>query len=190
MNKRQVPSYGFLLRSEALVQIPRLEVNMERGSILGQRKLAEDTMFVLLDSQPRGSVSLTITPVGQPTYTAAAEFLPVDGNLAIPEVEIVNRTNGNRLRYPRDKLFDWETRTLKIENYVEMVQGDRPESNDERSNAVLALQLQETSCTIKVDIEDLEKKAFQGKNSSTSGFTFNKDEISSLAEEPCFRRST
>ncbi|KAJ4004055.1 hypothetical protein NW752_010868 [Fusarium irregulare] len=190
MDKRQLPSYGFLLRSEALVQIPRLAVNMERGSILVQRKLAEDTMLVLLDSQPRGSVSLTITPVGQPTYTAAAEFLPVDGNRAIPEVEVVNRTNGNRVRYPRDELFDWETRTLKIEHYADIVQSESSDTGNEAKAALLALQLQESGYTIIVDTEGLEEKAYQEKNSSTRGFTFNKDEISSLAEEPCFRRST
>ena len=121
MDKRQVPSYGFLLRSEALVQFPRLAMNMESGSVLLQRELAEDTMLVLLDSQPRGSVSLMFTPVGQPTFTAAAEFLPVDGNRTIPEVEVVCKTNSNWVRYPRDDLFDCVIRTLKVEKYVEQL---------------------------------------------------------------------
>nr|CEG05440.1 unnamed protein product [Fusarium clavum] len=190
LDKRQVPSYGLLLRSQTLVQFPRLAMNMERGSVLVQHKLADDTVLVLLDGEPRGSVSLIFTPVGQPTFTAAAEFLPVDENRAIPEVEIVNRTNGNRVRYARDGLFDWETRTMRIKNYVEMAQGERPESDNKLTSAVLALQLQATGYTITVDIENLEEIFFQENHFSTKAFTFSKDEITSLADEPRFERSS
>jgi hypothetical protein len=165
-------------------------MNMERGTVLVQYKPADDTMLVLLDGEPRGSVSLIFTPVGQPTFTAAAEFLPLDENRAIPEVEIVNRTNGNRVRYARDGLFNWETRTIRIKNYVEMAQGERQESDNEPTSAVLALQLQETGYAITVNIENLEKKIFRGNHSSRKAFTFSKDEISSLGDEPRFERSS
>ncbi|KAH7188134.1 uncharacterized protein B0J16DRAFT_336489 [Fusarium flagelliforme] len=182
LDKRQVPSYGLFLRSQVLASFPRLECQVQgsdppKVEVLAQRKLADDTMLVLLDCQPRGSVSLIFTPVGQPTFTAAAEFLPVDGNRAIPEVEIVNRTNGNRVRYPRDELFNWETRTLKIKNYMGMVQGERPESDSEPTSAGLALQLEGPGYTITVNTEEVENAANQEKNSSIKAFTFNKDEI-------------
>ncbi|RFN43281.1 hypothetical protein FIE12Z_12471 [Fusarium flagelliforme] len=195
LNKRQVPSYGLFLRSQVLASFPRLECQVQgsdppKVEVLAQHKLADDTMLVLLDCQPRGSVSLIFTPVGQPTFTAAAEFLPVDGNRAIPEVEILNRTNGNRVRYARDGLFNWEARTLKIRNYVDQVLRVGLENEIEPTAAVLALQLQQPGYTITVDPEDIEKKAFEAKSLSTKVFTFDKDEVLSLADEPHFERSS
>ncbi|CAG7559101.1 unnamed protein product [Fusarium equiseti] len=191
LEKRQVPSYGLFLRSQVLASFSRLACQVQSSGppkveVLAQHKLADDNMLVLLDSQPRGSVSLIFTPVDQSTFTAVAEFLPVDGNRAIPEVEIVNRTNGNRVRYPRDELFNWETRTLKIENYMEMVQCERPESEIEPRSAGLALQLKGPGYTITVNTDEVEQKAFEDKNSPIKLFTFNKDEVCSLVEEPRF----
>ncbi|RBR08924.1 uncharacterized protein FIESC28_10104 [Fusarium coffeatum] len=197
MDKRQVPSYGFLLRSEILVQFPRLAMGMEyyqvQGSdppkvkVLGQQKLADDTLLLLLDSQPRGSVSLIFTPVDEPTFAAAAGFLPINRNRTIPEVEIVHKTNNKLVRYARDELFDWATRTLKIENYAGIFHS---ESEDRLTAARLAFQLQDSDYAIVVDTEDVEKEAFPEKNSSVTAFSFNKDDILSLAEEPSFRRSS
>ncbi|OCT52854.1 hypothetical protein CLCR_09478 [Cladophialophora carrionii] len=88
---QQIPAYGFMLRSQLLVQFPDLAVGAEfalekddvhtsedwahakpKAPILVQRKLAPDIMLVLLDREPPKLSSVTFTlPAHQQTFIAA-----------------------------------------------------------------------------------------------------------------------
>lgn len=88
--KQQIPTYGFILRSQLLVQFPDLAVSadFEKANtqedwanakpavpILVQRRLAADTMLVLFDRDPPELSKLTLTlPAHQQTFIAAFQF--------------------------------------------------------------------------------------------------------------------
>ncbi|KAL5092900.1 hypothetical protein Trisim1_000632 [Trichoderma cf. simile WF8] len=86
---QQMPTYGFLMKSQLLIQFPDIAVSAEfeeqfhtredwdkakpTAPILVQRKLASDTMLVLFDREPPGLVSLKFTlPAHQQTFVVAA----------------------------------------------------------------------------------------------------------------------
>ncbi|KAM0426068.1 hypothetical protein ACHAPT_008699 [Fusarium lateritium] len=87
--RQQIPAYGFILRSDLLVQFPDLAVGAEftedeahskedwvhvkpKAPILVQRRLAPDMMLVLLDREPPKLSSVTFSlPAHQQTFIAA-----------------------------------------------------------------------------------------------------------------------
>jgi hypothetical protein len=103
---QQIPAYGFMLRSQLLVQFPDLAVGAEfalekddvhtsedwahakpTAPILVQRKLAPDIMLVLFDREPPKLSSVTFTlPAHQQTFIAAFGLNPEKADLRFKRV--------------------------------------------------------------------------------------------------------
>ncbi|KAG6362797.1 hypothetical protein INS49_007891 [Diaporthe citri] len=189
--KQQIPTYGFILRSQLLVQFPDLAVSADFEKIhtqedwanakpavpiLVQRRLAADTMLVLFDRDPPELSKLTLTlPAHQQTFIAAFQFdettddvemhykrvyatgadepLPVDQEhrrepLGVPMPEC---------KFSRSRIFDWEARTLKIQEYADLVHDnlkkympDGQYQTQAPTSAVMALQLNEPIYTLVI----------------------------------------
>ncbi|KAF3104136.1 hypothetical protein TWF706_004607 [Orbilia oligospora] len=141
----QMPKYGFLLRSQVLVQFPDLTVSATfneatafndekpKAPILVQRKLSSDIMLCLFDCTPPKLKSLKFTlPAHQQMYTAAAKFSQDTMTLDIKKMYTVEPGKAKKPRdgqvlrsneYTRSdsKIFDWESRTMKTVPYVKEV---------------------------------------------------------------------
>ncbi|KAL8792886.1 MAG: hypothetical protein Q9195_004528 [Heterodermia aff. obscurata] len=189
---QQMPTYGFMLRSQLLIQFPDLAVSADsemvkqqedwanakpKAPILVQRRLAADTMLVLFDQEPPSLSKLTLTlPAHQQTFIAAFQFsdttdevemhykrvyatgadapLPVSDQaqrrepLGVPMAEC---------KFSRSRIFDWEARTLKIQEYADLVHHNLKtfmpsgQYNTEKpTSAVMALQLNEPIYTLVI----------------------------------------
>ncbi|KAK6519039.1 hypothetical protein TWF281_003728 [Arthrobotrys megalospora] len=142
----QMPKYGFLLRSQVLVQFPDLTVSATfheisklsdekpKAPILVQRKLSSDIMLCLFDCTPPKLKSLKFTlPAHQQMYTAGAKFdkdtltLDIKKMYTVEPKEAIKPRDGQALRpdvpYERSvsKIFDWESRTMKTAAYAKEI---------------------------------------------------------------------
>ncbi|KAK2007341.1 hypothetical protein LZ32DRAFT_610424, partial [Colletotrichum eremochloae] len=148
---QQLPTYGFIIRSQLLVQFPDFAVSAvseeqfhTRGSdwgnikptapILVQRRLASDVMLVLFDREPP-----------RLTFVVAAALLknePGEGGTVRDEIEIEHQKiyaaeddkkvekdpvkrggwlGGGAKRYPMADLFDWSSRTMRVVEYARKI---------------------------------------------------------------------
>ncbi|RGP80570.1 hypothetical protein FLONG3_1309 [Fusarium longipes] len=184
---QQMPSYGFLLRSQLLVRFPDLSVTAKyaeanasndsdkvkpKAPMLVQRRLADDVMLCLFDRTPPDLVSLEFTPPAhQLSYRVAVSINEQDmvvshtKNYACKNPPI--RVDERRKPFPPETYktaayVDWNSRTLKVEEYSEKVfdflKAKMPEYFEETAptSATFALQLNEPIFTLH--IETLESK--------------------------------
>ncbi|KAI5836922.1 hypothetical protein DFP73DRAFT_620666, partial [Morchella snyderi] len=124
----QVPSYGFLLRSQAIVQFPDLVVITSplpaTGTpLLRHENIADDTMLCLLDREPGSAAFSQLTfrqPPHQQSFVAAAaltaeNFTTVykrvytQANPTYDPAELYSKT---WTKGEAGAVFDWGTRTL------------------------------------------------------------------------------
>lgn len=147
----QMPKYGFLLRTNVLVQFPELTVAAKfdrikiledekpKAPILVQRKLAPDIMLCLFDYAPPELWALMFTlPAQQQCYTVGSHldkamleldikriYAPQDRNrdMTKPREENQGKVLATDVEFPRSKseIFDWESRTIKAEAYAQKV---------------------------------------------------------------------
>ncbi|KAF3909884.1 hypothetical protein ABW21_db0207136 [Orbilia brochopaga] len=142
----QMPKYGFLMRTNVLVQFPDLTVSARfnklrtledekpKAPILVQRKLAPDIMLCLFDYAPPQLWGLKFTlPAQQQMYTVGGTFtkelltLDVKKTYTVEPDKAHDHKRGEALKtnlpYPRSesKVFDWESRTMKTEAYAKEV---------------------------------------------------------------------
>ncbi|KAF5566572.1 Tol [Fusarium napiforme] len=142
---QQMPKYGFIMRSEILVQFPDLAVSPEfakvanpndeedkikpRAPILVQRRLSSDMMLVLLDRTPPDLTALEFTLPSHQQPFAIGSSLDRD-NLKITHLKIyaTNPENSPRLeppstvKEPRMPL-DPEPRPWKASEFVDIDSG-------------------------------------------------------------------
>ncbi|KAI1190240.1 hypothetical protein F5B17DRAFT_427728 [Nemania serpens] len=159
-----------------------------KAPILVQRKLATDIMLILFDRAPPALTSLTFTlPAHQQTFIAATRFLPPEQPGAEERVEIFHKriyaTGEHKLepkpsheerispileeKYKISRLFDWDARLLKIEEYAQLVQDTlhnlMPKSTMEQyqeekpTAAVFALQLNEPIYSLVISAQAKKK---------------------------------
>jgi hypothetical protein len=190
---QQMPAYGFILRSQLLVQFPDLAVGADfeeilhthenwadvkpKAPILVQRRLASDVMLVLFDREPPYLTSLSLTlPAHQQTFIAAFGFSETSDEVemhykriyatgpdaALPELDQSKRHKqlnvpNEEFKFNRSRIFDWETRTLKIQEYADVVHKNLrlymppgQYSTEVPTSAVFALQLNEPIYTLTV----------------------------------------
>ncbi|KAF3908246.1 hypothetical protein AA313_de0204578 [Arthrobotrys entomopaga] len=149
----QMPKYGFLMRTNVLVQFPELTVaarfdvlktledEKPKAPILVQRMLAPDIMLCLFDYAPPQLWALKFTlPAQQQCYTVGSHFdkemLKLDikriyatqdrnRDVTKPREENRGKALATNVEFPRSKseIFDWESRTIKAEAYAQEVWG-------------------------------------------------------------------
>ncbi|KAK6349290.1 hypothetical protein TWF730_010040 [Orbilia blumenaviensis] len=142
----QMPKYGFLLRSNVLVQFPDLTVGARfdklrtakdekpKAPILVQRKLAPDTMLCLFDYAPPQLWALKFTlPAQQQMYTVGGTFdkelltINVKKMYTVDPKKAHDKKKGEALKtnleYWRtdSEIFDWESRTMKTKAYAKEI---------------------------------------------------------------------
>lgn len=142
----QMPRYGFILRSELLVQFPDIAVNVEyaetrtkageapKAPILVQKTLREDTMYCLFDCTPPDLKSITFTtPPHQQRFTIGSDITPKDLTVSFKKVYTEPDPNNRldkdsktaiiSLAYPMEagEIFDLTSRTIKAEPYTKAV---------------------------------------------------------------------
>ncbi len=146
---QQMPAYGFILRSQLLVQFPDLAVQATmkppgskasgdgwdtvkpKAPILVQRRLESDTMLCLFDREPPDLVSLEfVLPAHQQTFVVASGLTRDTITVAYskiyasenPETDVnKRRLTLDTLDHPTSDWFDWEARTLKVVKYAENI---------------------------------------------------------------------
>lgn len=190
---QQMPAYGFILRSELLVQFPDLAVTAEfskeegvhanedwdkvkpKAPILVQRRLGPDMMLVLMDREPPNLTGITFTlPAHQQTFIAAfgldekeiklqcKRIYATGADAPLPELDRKERRRLLDLPenpLPTSKLFDWDARTLKIEDYAGFIHENLKQQMPKDyqapgpTSAVFSLQLNEPIYTLSVTVE-------------------------------------
>ncbi|RTE81809.1 hypothetical protein BHE90_003675 [Fusarium euwallaceae] len=144
---QQLPKYGFLLRSQVLMQFPDLKVkatfakentagedgSMHKAPILVQRMLESDIMLCLFDRTPPELDSVEfILPPHQQTFAVGEDITPSELKVAFrktfptrgPSTEWLSRQDvisRETFSAPSCPVFDWPTRTLKAKEYAAMV---------------------------------------------------------------------
>ncbi|KAK6516193.1 hypothetical protein TWF506_006104 [Arthrobotrys conoides] len=181
----QMPKYGFLLRTNVLVQFSDLTVGARfdklrttedkkpKAPILVQRKLAPDTMLCLFDYAPPQLWALKFTlPAQQQMYTVGGtldkELLTINVKkmYTVEPSKAEDRKKGEALKtnleYWRSdcKIFDWESRTMKTEEYAKEVHriliAPKPNGmgddfkEPKPTSAMMALQLNEPIYTLDI----------------------------------------
>ncbi|KAJ3550073.1 hypothetical protein NM208_g168 [Fusarium decemcellulare] len=214
--KQQVPTYGFVLRSQLLVQFPDLAVSAACGEaktqedrdnaklaapILVQRRLAADTMLVLFGMTPPDLVELKLTlPAHQQAFIAAFYFMENSDEVemhykrvyasgphqSLPVDQMKRReplpVPVKCCKFPRSEIFDWEARTMKVQEYADRVQYNLEKYISDGqylptlpTPAVLALQLNEPIYTLSVPAE-LPKPITKSMHSQTLPMPTNREE--------------
>ncbi|EEU36246.1 uncharacterized protein NECHADRAFT_87112 [Fusarium vanettenii 77-13-4] len=146
-NCQQVPKYGFLLRSQVLVQFTDLKVkatfarantagedeSMPKASILVQRMLESDIMLCLFNQTPPDLESIELTlPPHQQSFAVGEDITPWELKVAFrntvatqkPSTEWPSRQDAiSRETYsaPTCPVFDWPSRTLRPTEYARRV---------------------------------------------------------------------
>lgn len=142
----QMPEYGFVLRSQLLVEFPDIAVNVEyaetrtkageapKAPILVQKTLSDDTMYCLFDCTPPSLKSITFTmPPHQQRFTIGSEITPTNLTVSFKKVytepdpnnrlDKDSKTAINSHTYPMEvgEIFDLKSRTIKAEPYAKAV---------------------------------------------------------------------
>lgn len=142
----QMPQYGFILRSQLLVQFPDIAVNVEyaetrtkagealKAPILVQKTLSDDTMYCLFDCTPPDLKSITFTmPPHQQRFTIGSDITPKDLTVSFKKVytepdpnsrlDKDSKTPIKEQAYPMDPgaIFDLKSRTIKADPYARAV---------------------------------------------------------------------
>lgn len=141
---QQMPKYGFLLRSQVLVQFPDLKVkatfarenstgedeSMPKAPILVQRMLESDVLLCLFNQTPPELESIELTlPPHQQTFAVGEDITPSELKVAFrktvatqkPSTEWPSRQDAiARETYsaPSCPVFDWPSRTLRATEYA------------------------------------------------------------------------
>ena len=157
---QQMPAYGFILRSQLLVQFPDLAVQATmkppefkaggdswdkvkpKAPILVQRRLESDMMLCLFDREPPDLVSLEfVLPAHQQTFVVASDLTRDTIKVAYskiyaskkPETDVDKRRLALGTReIPTSDLFDWEARTLKVSEYATNVHNFLEKNMDDK----------------------------------------------------------
>ncbi|KAM0341185.1 hypothetical protein ACHAPU_010115 [Fusarium lateritium] len=142
--------------------------------ILVQRRLTADTMLVLFDRAPPELIELKLTlPAHQQTFIAAFYFMENTDEVEMhykrvyascPDQPLpVDQTERRDplpvpvecCKFPRSEIFDWEARTMKIQEYADRAQCNLAKYMPDGqylpklpTSAVLALQLNEPIYTL------------------------------------------
>lgn len=146
-----------------------------KAPILVQRRLGPDMMLVLMDREPPNLSGITFTlPAHQQTFIAAFGLTDTevklqckriyatgaDAPLAEPDPEKRKvLLDSPEDPIPTNKLFDWDARTLRIEDYARYIHDNLQKQmpNDYKSpgptSAVFSLQLNEPIYTLSVTAE-------------------------------------
>ncbi|VUC34940.1 unnamed protein product [Clonostachys rosea] len=172
----QMPRYGFLLRSQLLVQFPDLTVNVKFSDkcsqpILVRKRIAPDTMYLLFDAAPSDLQRITLTlPPHQQCFR-------IGHSLTADNLQLILRKNETtQERLPDQKpgeglgsrvfnsdstpiaIFNWQTRTLDPTAFAqylvnELSAGMKGEFDDKEPRSdVIALQLNDG--VLQLDIGD------------------------------------
>ncbi|KAH6972723.1 hypothetical protein BKA56DRAFT_465097, partial [Ilyonectria sp. MPI-CAGE-AT-0026] len=146
--KPQIPTYGFLLRSDIVTQFPDLHVSVPftntsnpQASLLRHENIDAGVMLVLLDRLP-GDKELTTLTLTQPPHQqrfAAAATVGIELGVDPPEFELEHRrvftvadppadvaqapcgpdvTQTQGVQFPGPPLFDFATRMVHTENFA------------------------------------------------------------------------
>ncbi|KAK1829754.1 hypothetical protein QBC39DRAFT_310410, partial [Podospora conica] len=142
----QMPQYGFILRSQLLVQFPDIAVNVEyaetrtkageapKAPILVQKMLSSDIMYCLFDCTPPDLKSITFTmPPHQQRFTIGSDITPTDLTVSFKKVytepdpnnrlDKDSKTPIKKVPYPMatGEIFDLRSRTIKAKPYTDAV---------------------------------------------------------------------
>ncbi|KAH7246600.1 hypothetical protein BKA59DRAFT_439232 [Fusarium tricinctum] len=146
-----------------------------KAPILVQRRLGPDMMLVLMDREPPNLSGITFTlPAHQQTFIAAfgltdttvelqcKRIYATGADAPLPEPDPEKRKaplDSPENTIPTNKLFDWDARTLRIEDYARYIHDNLQKQmpNDYKSpgptSAVFSLQLNEPIYTLSVTAE-------------------------------------
>ncbi|KAH7320600.1 hypothetical protein B0I35DRAFT_351271 [Stachybotrys elegans] len=146
-----------------------------KAPILVQRRLGPDMMLVLMDREPPNLSGITFTlPAHQQTFIAAFGLTETEVKLQckriyatgadapLPESDPEKRKvllDLPKNPLPTDKLFDWDARTLRIEEYARFTHDNLKQQMPEEykapcpTSAVFSLQLNEPIYTLSVTAE-------------------------------------
>ncbi|KAK3689755.1 hypothetical protein B0T22DRAFT_528582 [Podospora appendiculata] len=178
----QMPKYGFLLRSQLLVQFPDISVSARfakrpdqnqpaQAPILVQKRLSNDTMYCLFDRLPPEILGITFTlPPHQQCFTVGRSLSSTELAINIRRVYTttdVKKPNDRRiplgetlkLQPGATDLFDWPARTLNVTAFAKFQReklqqgmGDGEFDDSHPTSALLAMQLNDS--ILQLDIGD------------------------------------
>lgn len=145
----QIPKYGFMLRSQLLVQFPDVTVavkyvecttevgnnetpKLEPASILAQKRIGSDSVYCLFDCVPPEIETITFTlPPHQQCFTIGTSLskdaLAVSFKRVYTVTE-VQRPQDRRIPLTQSQfkitdptpMFDWSTRTLNVATFAQL----------------------------------------------------------------------
>ncbi|KAK6215472.1 hypothetical protein QIS74_08491 [Colletotrichum tabaci] len=142
----QTPQYGFIMRSELLVQCPNITVAVEysetwgkaeealKAPILVQKTLRADTMYCLFECTPPDLKSITLTvPPHQQRFAIGSDI--TEKALTVSYKKVHTEPDPSKMHDHHNKkpikeisfgmdageIFDLESRTMKVRPYVDRV---------------------------------------------------------------------